>query len=173
MEEELKDTMEAGAAQRRVKEYQDKAAARGRKRTKSSLEETQMDAPTTSTMSTRSSSGGAAPVSSSDSSSANAAKPVSPPEDCESSKASNKRKADGEHFLPPVETRNPRVLSSLEPTPEEHLRRGGAQGGSGSSPPSWIPNRGVQGEPVQMILLNIHSCRALCRLPRQLLTRAT
>ena len=33
-----------------------------------------------------------------------------------------------------------------EPTSEEPLRGGGAQGGSGSTPPSWIPNRGVQDE---------------------------
>ena len=46
---------------------------------------------------------------------------------------------------PPVETRNPRVLSSSEPTPEEPLRGGGAQGGSGSSPPNRIPNRGGPG----------------------------
>ena len=55
-------------------------------------------------------------------------------------------------YPPPVGTRNPQVFGSLEPTHEEPLRRGGAQGGSGSSPPSWIPNCGVQGEPVQMIL---------------------
>ena len=36
--------------------------------------------------------------------------------------------------------------------PKSPLRRGGAQGGSGSNPPSWIPNRGVQCEPVQKIL---------------------
>ena len=47
----------------------------------------------------------------------------------------------------PWGTRNPRVLGSSEPTPEEPLRRGGAQGGSGSNPPNWIPNSGVQGEP--------------------------
>ena len=46
----------------------------------------------------------------------------------------------------------PLVGGSVEPTPEEPLRREGAQGGSGSSPLNWIPNRGVQGEPVQMIL---------------------
>ena len=47
----------------------------------------------------------------------------------------------------PLGTRNPRVFCSSEPTPEESLCGGGAQGGSGSNPPSWIPNRGVQGEP--------------------------
>ena len=40
-----------------------------------------------------------------------------------------------------------RVLGSSEPTPEGPLRGRGAQGGSGSSPPNWIPNSGVQGEP--------------------------
>ena len=88
-----------------------------------------------------------------------------------------------------------------EPTPEELLRWGGAQGGSGSSPPIWIPNRGVQGEPMQKILRSTCTraghdtyvsdavsspcptcsspCGAamrallLCRLLRRLLTRAT
>ena len=44
----------------------------------------------------------------------------------------------------PVRTWNLWVLGSSEPTPEEPLRRRGAQGGSGSSPPNWIPNLGVQ-----------------------------
>ena len=52
----------------------------------------------------------------------------------------------------PVVTQNPWVLASSEPTPEEPLRRGGAQGGSGSSPPIWIPNCGVQVVPVQKML---------------------
>ena len=46
-------------------------------------------------------------------------------------------------------TRNSRVFGSSEPTPEEPLRRRGAEGGSGSSPSNWIPNSGVQGWPVQ------------------------
>ena len=46
---------------------------------------------------------------------------------------------------PPVGTRNFRVLRSSELTPEELLRGGGAQGGSGLSPPNCIPNSGVQG----------------------------
>ena len=40
---------------------------------------------------------------------------------------------------------SPGSSGSSEPTPEERLRKGGAQGGSGSSPPNWIPNSGVQG----------------------------
>ena len=59
------------------------------------------------------------------------------------------RRRSGAGHLPPVGTRNPWVLGPSEPTPEEPRRWGGVQGGSGSSPPSWIPNRGVQ---VQMIL---------------------
>ena len=51
----------------------------------------------------------------------------------------------------------PRVLRSSEPTPEETLRRGGAQGGSGSHGPSWIPNRGVQVEAVQLILRSTYT----------------
>ena len=53
---------------------------------------------------------------------------------------------------PPVETRNPHVLGSLEPTPKEQLRRA-----YGWSPLDWIPNRGVQGEPVQKILRSTHT----------------
>ena len=44
-------------------------------------------------------------------------------------------------------TRNPPGPRLLEPPLEEPRRWGGAQGGSGSSLPSQIPNRGVQGEP--------------------------
>ena len=36
-------------------------------------------------------------------------------------------------------TQNPWVLGSSEPTPKEPLRRRGAQGGSGSSPPTGSP----------------------------------
>ena len=64
---------------------------------------------------------------------------------------------------PPVGTWNPGVLGSSEPTPEDPQRRGGAQGGSGSSPPSWIPNRGVQGTDDTAVIL--HSFRAPRRLP--------
>ena len=39
----------------------------------------------------------------------------------------------------------PGSSGSSEPTPEEPLRWRGAQGGSWSNPPKWIPNRGVQG----------------------------
>ena len=89
IEDELRGTASAAAAQRRVKEYQDKVAERGTKRTKTNLEEghpqmeirettVQMeeDAPTTTTSSSSSSSaavassssgGGATPVSSSSS----------------------------------------------------------------------------------------------------------
>ena len=56
-------------------------------------------------------------------------------------------KKDTKEDPPPVWTRNFRVLGSSEPTPEKPLRSGGAQGGSQSNPPSWIPNRGVQDEP--------------------------
>ena len=52
--------------------------------------------------------------------------------------------------LPPVETRNPRVLGSSEPTSGEPLRRGGAGRGLGQTLSTG--NRGVQGEPVQKIL---------------------
>ena len=61
---------------------------------------------------------------------------------------------------------NPGVLASSEPTPEKPLRRGGAQGLSGSSIPNWIPNRGVQVEPVLMILQSTYirpGRRAACR----------
>ena len=54
-------TVKAEAAQRRVKEHQDKAVERATKRTESSPEETQMDTSTKSS----SSSGGAALASSS------------------------------------------------------------------------------------------------------------
>ena len=56
----------------------------------------------------------------------------------------------------------------LEPTPEEPLRGGEGQGGSGSSPPMWIPNRGVQGEPVQKILRSTYIRAG--RSPRRLFT---
>ena len=39
----------------------------------------------------------------------------------------------------PWEPRTSWVLGSSEPTPEEPLRRGGSQGGSGSSPPTGSP----------------------------------
>ena len=66
-------------------------------------------------------------------------------------------------------TRNPRVLGSSEPTPEEALRRGGAQGGSGSNPPNWIPNRGVQGEPVQSdSAVKIMTSRGVVQLERRI-----
>ena len=48
-----KNTVKADAAQRRVKEHQDRAAERGTKRTKSSPEERQADAPTTKTTTTQ------------------------------------------------------------------------------------------------------------------------
>ena len=63
--EELRGTVKSVAAQRRVKEYQDKAAERRTKRTKSSPEEGQTDAPTSTSSS---SSSKAAPASSSNSS---------------------------------------------------------------------------------------------------------
>ena len=66
---------------------------------------------------------------------------------------------------PPVETRNPRVLGSSEPTPEEPLCRGGAQGGSGSRSPNWSPNGGVQGEPVQEILRSTYILAGQSRTP--------
>ena len=52
-----------------------------------------------------------------------------------------------------------------------HSRRatawGGAQGGSGSNPPSWIPNRGVQVEPVQSDTeVDIVASRGVVRLER-------
>ena len=69
---------------------------------------------------------------------------------------------------PPVGTWNPGNLSSSDPTPEEPLRRGGAQGGSGSSPPNWIPNSGVQGVPVQSddAVNSDHSSNTRCRTTR-------
>ena len=84
-------TVKAEAAQRRVKEYQDKGVERAMKRTKLSPEETQMDTSTTSS----SSSGGAAPASRS-SGSGDAARTISATEDNGSSKVGNNRKADGE-----------------------------------------------------------------------------
>ena len=63
--EELRGTAKAEAAQRRVKEYQDKALERATKQTKSSPEETRTDTTATSTGS--SSSSGAAPASNSSS----------------------------------------------------------------------------------------------------------
>ena len=49
IEEELRGTVNAEASQRRVKEYQDKAAVRGTKQTNSSSLEGQKDAPTATT----------------------------------------------------------------------------------------------------------------------------
>ena len=49
---------------------------------------------------------------------------------------------------PPPPTRGdlePLVLGSSEPNPEEPLCGGGAQGGSGSSAPNWIPDCGGPG----------------------------
>ena len=55
---------------------------------------------------------------------------------------------------PPVGTRNPRVLGSSQPTPEELLRKGGAQGGSGSSgSPSWVQGELVQSDTGQHYIL--------------------
>ena len=68
------------------------------------------------------------------------------------------------YFPPPVGTRNPRVLGSSEPTPEKTLRRGGTQGGSGSNPPNWIPNRRVQGDPCTRVANNDNI--SLCPTPR-------
>ena len=53
VEEELRGIVKAEAPQRRVKEHEDKAAERGTKRTKSSLEEGQTDAPTTTEVGVR------------------------------------------------------------------------------------------------------------------------
>ena len=74
--------------------------------------------------------------------------------------------------LPPVGTWNPRVLGSSEPTPEESLRWGGAQGGFGSNTANWIPHSGVQGELVQNDTgQHLHSCRARhVRLERRVTT---
>ena len=76
----------AGGSQRRVKEYQDKAAERGTKRTKWSPEEGQTDAKTIPTT-----------TSSSSSSSGDAARTGSLGAGKGSSRVDNKRKADGEH----------------------------------------------------------------------------
>ena len=63
---------------------------------------------------------------------------------------------------PPVGTRNfpgPRLFGTLPPP--RPSPRGGAQGGSGSNPPNWIPSRGSR-EPVQKILRStlLHSSGA-------------
>ena len=63
-------TVKADAARRRVKENQDKAAKRGTKRTKSSPEAGQTDAPATTTTTRSSSSSAALALSSSSSSDA-------------------------------------------------------------------------------------------------------
>ena len=52
------------------------------------------------------------------------------------------------------------------------LRGGRVQGGSGSNPPNWIPNRGLHGEPVQSDTgQQLHCCRARhVRLGRRVIT---
>ena len=64
----------------------------------------------------------------------------------------------------PSEAWNPRVLGSSERTPEEPLRRGGAQGGSGSSLPTGSPIVGSRVSQYRAILVNLlHLSRARCR----------
>ena len=82
----------------------------------------------------------------------------------------------GQSVQAPPNVRPPPVgslIGSSEPTPEEPLRRGGAQGGSGSNPPNWIPNRGVQGELVQSdAAVNSITSRGVVQLERRIIVFA-
>ena len=85
LEEKMRSTVSAEAAQRRVKEDQNKAAESGTKRTMWSSEEGQTDAPTTTSSRSNSSSSG------------DAARTGSSREGNRSNTVDNKRNADGEH----------------------------------------------------------------------------
>ena len=66
---------------------------------------------------------------------------------------------------PPSPPPHPHTTTRGDPEPLGP-RLVGAQGGSGSSPPNWIPNRGVQVQPVLMILRLTYlrlGRRAACR----------
>ena len=64
------------------------------------------------------------------------------------------------HLRPPSSTTTREDLEPPGPrSPEEPLRRGGAQGGVWVKPLNWMPNSGVRGEPCTGVANNSNISR--------------